>query len=69
MASKRTVTRTVNQRRALKTVRRLTRRAQTELQALLRSHRTGTITRRKLDTGLKELRRRLQKIAMHEFRL
>lgn len=69
MAVKRTVTRKANELRALKTVRSLTRRAQAELTQLLRSQRTGTITRRKLDTGLRELRRRLNHIAMHEFRL
>jgi hypothetical protein len=70
MASKRTVTRTRPvDVRSLKTVRELTRRARAELAKLLGQHRRGTITRVKLDTGLKEVQTQLEKILMHEFRL
>jgi hypothetical protein len=70
MASKRTGTRTrpVNAR-SLKTVRELTRRARVELAKLLGQNRRGTITRAKLETGLKEVQTQLEKILMHEYRL
>jgi hypothetical protein len=70
MAPKRTSTRTrpVNTQ-SLKTVRELTRRARVELAKLLGQNRRGTITRLKLETGLKELQTKLEKILMHEFRI
>jgi hypothetical protein len=70
MASKRTGTRTrpVNVR-SLKTVRELTRRARVEVAKLLGRNQRGTITQAKLETGLKELHTKLEKILMHEFRL
>jgi hypothetical protein len=70
MAPKRTGTRTrpVNTQ-SLKTVRELTRRARAELAKLLGQNQRGTITRVKLETGLKELQTKLQKILMHEFRI
>jgi len=70
MAPKKTGTRTrpVNTQ-SLKTVRELTRRARVELAKLLGQTRSGTITRGKLETGLKELQTKLEKILMHEFRI
>jgi hypothetical protein len=70
MAPKKTGTRTrpVNTQ-SLKTVRELTRRARVELAKLLGQTRRGTITRGKLETGLKELQTKLEKILMHEFRI
>jgi hypothetical protein len=63
-----TRTRPVNTQ-SLKTVRELTRRARVELAKLLGKTRRGTITRGKLETGLKELQTKLEKILMHEFRI
>ena len=70
MASKRTgtTTRPVDAR-SLKTVRELTRRARAELARLQGKNRRGTITRMKLETGLKELHTRLEKILIYEYRL
>jgi hypothetical protein len=70
MAPKRTGTRTRPvDAQSLKTVRELTRRARVELTRLLGQNRRGTITRVKLETGLKELQTQLEKILMHEYRL
>jgi hypothetical protein len=70
MASTRTGTRTRPvDARSLKTVRELTRRARVELAKLLGQNRRGTITRVKLETGLKELQTQMEKILMHEYRL
>jgi hypothetical protein len=70
MASKRTGTRArpVNAQ-SLQTVRKLTRRARVELVKLLGQNRRGTITQAKLETGLKKLQTRLEKILMYEHRL
>ncbi|GEM_PF-4066757 len=70
MASKRTgTTKLPVNARSLKTVRELTRRARVELARLQGQNQRGTITRMKLETGLKELHTRLEKILMHEYRL
>lgn len=70
MASKRKGTRSrpVNAQ-SLKTVRDLTRRAQVELSKLIGRAERGTITSAKLETRLKELRTKLNKILMHEFKI
>ena len=54
---------------SLKTVRKLTRRARAELTELLMRNRGGDITRTELETGLKELRKRLKRILIHEYKL
>jgi hypothetical protein len=56
-------------KRALQTVRLLTRRAQGELAELRAQRKAGTLRGAKLDTGLKKLQKRLEHISMHEFRL
>ena len=70
MAPKRTSTRTrpVNTQ-SLKTVRELTRRARAELATLLGQNRRGTITRKKLETGLEEVQTQLETILAHEYKL
>lgn len=41
--------------------------AETEVRELLRQDRAGVLTRRKLDTGLKEIRRQLNVMEVHHF--
>jgi hypothetical protein len=69
MASKKKVPRKPPNRRALQTVRTLTQRAQRELAELIERQEDGALKRKKLDTGLKRLQRRLARISMHEFRI
>jgi hypothetical protein len=69
MASKKKVVRKSAEGQALKTVRKLTLRAQRELGELIEEHKAGTLKRAKLDTGLKKLRLRLDRIFIYEFRI
>ncbi len=70
MASKKTRTRArpVNVG-SLKTVRTLTKKAQTELGKLLGQNKRGTLSKAKLDMGLTKLKKKLVKILMHEFKI
>jgi hypothetical protein len=66
VGSKKTVRRTGSGgRRSVKTVRALARSAQAELARLLKHNETGTITRVHLDTGLKEVNKKLKILAIH----
>jgi hypothetical protein len=70
MASKRTVPRKRSGKRgSLKTVRKLTRSARTDLARLLQRNQAGTITRVELDTGLKEVKRRLERLMFFQGRI
>jgi hypothetical protein len=61
MASKRTVTRRgSNKRREAEAVLKLSRKAKAEVAKLLTRNRAGTITRVKLDAGLKEVEEKLK---------
>ncbi len=63
MASKRTVTRRgSNKRREAETVLKLSRKAKAEVAKLLTRNQAGTITRVKLDTGLKEVEQKLKRM-------
>ena len=55
--------------RSLKTVRELTQKARDELSKIIGRTQRGTISAAKLEIRLKELRTRLKKISMHEFRI
>jgi hypothetical protein len=70
MASKRknTKSRPVNAR-SLKTVRELTQKARVELSKIIGRTKRGTISAAKLELRLRELRTKLKKILMHEFRI
>jgi hypothetical protein len=70
MARKRSVARRgPGPSQALKTVRALTRRAHAESGKLLRKSRAGTITRVDLDAGLKEIKKQLYAMTIHEHML
>ena len=63
MASKRTVTSTgSDKRRDAKAVLKLSRRADAEVAKLLKRNEAGTITRVELNTGLKEVEHRLNRM-------
>jgi hypothetical protein len=53
----------------LKEVRRLTKKARNEVEALLRRERAGTITRKALFTGLEEVAQDLKSAWVFHFRL
>lgn len=70
MASRRTVKkREPRQGRDLQRLRKLQRRAQSEVARLLKGTQTGTLTRVQLQTGLKEVRGWLKRINLHFYRL
>jgi hypothetical protein len=61
MASKKTVARSESVERVkAETVLELSRKAKSEVAKLLKRNRAGTITRVRLDTGLKEVKKRLK---------
>jgi hypothetical protein len=63
MAAKKKVTRAAAEiRRKGGNLRTLSAKAKDELRTLLKRHQAGTITRRELDTGLKELDKDLEKL-------
>ena len=68
MASKRIATRRRSDKRkkARAAYRVFIRRAQAEVARLLRQNRAGTITRRELQTGLKEVKRDLRRMLAHK---
>ena len=67
MAAKKKGAKSRKQRKALKTVRKHRRLAQTRLAELLEKHKVGTLTQVELKIGLKELDKHLEKIANHEY--
>ena len=65
MASKRTVTRTTTEKREkAKAALRLAKRAQVELDKLLKRDQAGTISREELETELKEIYENLKRMHM-----
>jgi hypothetical protein len=61
MATKRTVARSGPENRLkAETVLKLSRKAKSEVAKLLKRNQAGTITRVRLDTGLKEVKKRLK---------
>lgn len=68
MQSKRTVTRKGSDE-LRDTVRELSRTARAELKKLLKRNQAGTITRVELDTGLKEVKKRLKRLGIFTHRL
>jgi hypothetical protein len=70
MASKKTVKRSgFKQGQELERVRKISRRARTEVARLLKRNQSGTITRVQLQTGLKEVKEQLKQMDLHFYML
>ena len=70
MASKKNVARRGSgKRRDAEIVLELSRRAKAEVTRLLKDNRGGTVGRRELDTGLKEVEQRLKRMMVHVQRI
>jgi hypothetical protein len=70
MASKRTVKRRESdQSSELKRLRKLSRRARAEVARLLKRNEAGTIASVEMNTGLKEVKKRLKQLSVHFYKV